>query len=345
MLRKVPIKNIYYMLCYVWDRLTVDKMNKFSIDTNIDIFDFYGNILVDSLSYILKNGLLNQYVEVQETDQIIRGKIDFSTTLKKNTLLQNKVVCNHDDYIANNIYNQILKATINNLLKKSIALNTKKQLKYIYASFEGIDLIEIENDIFNKLFFSKSEEYYAFPVKICQLVYNSVIISEKEGDISFYEYLEENMHNIFELFIYKVLKKEQKQYTVKHGTYLYWEFASGNTNLVPIMKLDIELSNSRRKVIIDTKYYENVYQENYKNTFKSAHLYQIFTYLNKINFEGIIDGILVYPHNLDGPEIDEIYSTKIISKDKIKDSTIRLYSIDLNREWSTIKERVLNLIK
>ena len=265
--------------------------------------------------------------------------------MKKNTLLQNKVVCNHDDYIANNIYNQILKATINNLLKKSIALNTKKQLKYIYASFEGIDLIELENDIFNKLFFSKNEEYYAFPIKICQLVYNSVIISEEKGDISFYEYLEENMHNIFELFVYKVLKKEQKQYTVKHGTYLYWEFTSGDTSLVPIMKLDIELSNSQRKVIVDTKYYEHIYQENYKSTFKSAHLYQIFTYLNKINFEGIIDGILVYPHNLDGPEIDEIYSTKIISKDKIKDSTIRLYSIDLNREWSTIKERIISLAK
>lgn len=344
MSRKVPIKNIYYMLCYVWDKLSVDRIEKFSTDTNIDIFDFYGDILIDSLGYILKNGLLNQYVEVKETNKIIRGKIDFSTTLKKNTIIQNKVVCDYDEYLANNIYNQIFKTTVKKLLMKDIDLNTKIKLKYIYSFFESVDLIILNDAMFNKLYFSKHEEYYAFSIKICQLIYNSIIISEEQGNISFYKYLEQNMHNIFELFVYKVLKKEQKKYCVKHGSYLYWEFTSGNSDLVPIMKLDIELSNEEHKVIIDTKYYEHIYQKNHKETFKSGHLYQIFTYLNKVNFDGRVDGVLVYPHNLDGIETDEIYNTKIISQDKVKDSSIRLYSVDLSKDWNSIKERILYLI-
>ena len=228
--------------------------------------------MIDNLGSILKNGLLNQYVEFKETDKIIRGKINFSSTLKKNTLLHNKVVCDYDEYITNNIYNQILKTTVNKLLLKDIDSNTKKKLKYIYASFGDIDLVILDNDVFKKLTFSKNEEYYAFPIKICQLIYNSVIISEEQGNISFYKFLEKNMHNIFELFVYKVLKKEQKQYSVKHGTYLYWDFKSGNADFVPIMKLDIELSNEKRKVIKDTKYYEQIYQENKKNKLKTGNL-------------------------------------------------------------------------
>lgn len=344
--RKVPIKNIYYMLCYVWDKINIIDQQKFSSDIDFNIYDFYADILCFNLSSLVKGGLVRKYIEVKETNKLIRGKIDFSTTIKRNTLQNNNIVCDFDEYIVNNIYNQIIKTTLNTLITKDIDQSIKKKLKHIYSFFDGVDLIHLSNEHFNKLPFDRNDERYLFPVKICHLIYNSLIVSEEEGDISFHKYLEDNMHHIFELFVYKFLKKEQTEYKVKHGSILNWEFSSGNPNLVPNMKLDIELTSDNRKIIIDTKYYEHIYQNYYdKNSFISGHLYQIFAYINKINFNGYIDGILLYPHNEEEPEIDEVYQTKVISNNQICNSSIRLFSVDLSKDWRDIKKRLLKVIE
>ena len=69
---------------------------------------------------------------------------------------------------------------------------------------------------------------------------------------------------------------------------------------LPQMQTDIALETTDREIIIDTKFYEDAFQARFdKETVRSDHLYQLFTYL--VNFgrrrgESVaVEGILLYP--------------------------------------------------
>ena len=66
------------------------------------------------------------------------------------------------------------------------------------------------------------------------------------------------------------------------------------------MRTDVHLRNSKRAIIIDTKYYVSALQERFgKQTIYSSNLYQIFAYLKNAEKLGEIyktaEGILLYP--------------------------------------------------
>ena len=106
--RRIPIRNIYHMISYAWD------IPKFRNEAHVGDEDFnqvenlLGHLLSLGVSKLLKRGFHREYVEQNEDLVVIRGRIDFNETFKRQ-LLNNKIFCNHDEYCENVIFNQILK--------------------------------------------------------------------------------------------------------------------------------------------------------------------------------------------------------------------------------------------
>ena len=112
------------------------------------------------------------------------------------------------------------------------------------------------------------------------------------------------------------------------------------------MRTDITLESTylNRKIIIDTKYYTNLLVENQgRHKFHSSNLYQMFAYLNNVNYDGNVSGILLYPKPYKGEEIDERYRLNINSKGALKNSQIRLVTIDLSKDWWEIHKELISL--
>ena len=59
-LNSIPIENIYYMLCYSWDKLDYINRNKIGIEESIDIQNLLCRILVDEVDILIKGSVLNQ---------------------------------------------------------------------------------------------------------------------------------------------------------------------------------------------------------------------------------------------------------------------------------------------
>ena len=96
--------------------------------------------------------------------------------------------------------------------------------------------------------------------------------------------------------------------------------------LLPKMQTDITLYYEDRVLIIDAKYYSNMYQNNPlfdKNTFKSNNLYQIFTYVKNQDKEknGKVSGMLLYAKT---DENDEQWAEYNMDGNKIIISNIAL---------------------
>ena len=107
----------------------------------------------------------------------------------------------------------------------------------------------------------------------------------------------------------------------------------------PTMKTDITIRNKNKVTVIDTKYYDNMFQYHYLNIdkpkFRSGNIYQLYTYLNNLKEDKEIEGMLLYPNTT-----STVRNERIVSGKKIM-----INNINLNQEWTKIEEEMLELLE
>lgn len=345
MTNKIPIQNIYYMLCYAWDTLKErDIVNVSEIDS-IKIIDLFAKVMINGLIHLIKRGLDKSYIEMQEETQSLRGKIIFGKTIKYLSIRKAKVYCEFDELSYNVLHNQIIKTTIHKLLLyKDLDKSLKEKLMDIYHYFNHIDEIKLNEKVFEKVQLHRNNYFYGFLLNICKIVYKNLLIDKKTGNIKFKDFLqdEKTMSQLFEKFVRNFYKREQNEFRVGREN-IEWDAIAENDisrRYLPIMQTDISLTSDKRKIIIDTKFYKNALNSN-KGSEKliSENLYQIFAYLKNIEKKGGVnkraEGILIYPKV--GQDIDLIY--------EVQGHLIKIKTLNLNQDWKQIHKRLLNIIK
>jgi 5-methylcytosine-specific restriction endonuclease McrBC regulatory subunit McrC len=91
----IPIRNVYYMLCYAWEHwaegetVSVDDVD-FDFDRTQDLL---AHILAEGTARLLKRGLDRGYIPIADDVPGIRGKLDFATTSKRALLARAQTHC------------------------------------------------------------------------------------------------------------------------------------------------------------------------------------------------------------------------------------------------------------
>ena len=135
----IPIKNLFYMLCYAWNVLDIKDDINVDRDDFVDAYDLLARIFTFGIEKLIKNGFHRSYVSVCEDLSTIRGKINLTQTRNNNSMLDKKIYCDYDEYSTNDCFNQILKYTINKLVKnENINQSTKNKLKKYRIFFNEI---------------------------------------------------------------------------------------------------------------------------------------------------------------------------------------------------------------
>lgn len=347
-MRKVPIQNILYMFSYIWDK--VEYLDTTLLDNNDDFnsVNILSKLYLDNVIYIMKKGIYREYKEIKEEIKGIKGKVNFKDSLNNMSFENAKAVCIYDELLEDNLINQIIKTTAYKLYKsQDIKEEYKKNLNNVLLYFNQVNIINITKKSFESLKFNKNNYYVYYMILICELINDSLMLSENKGKFKFINILddEKRMQQIFELFVFKYYKKKQNKYNVSYQKKLNWNMFNGNQNIVPEMRLDIYLENEEESVIIDTKYYpnflKNSYYSNDKRTLISGNLYQMYTYLNHLNSNKKTKGVLLYPYNSEA--ISEKYEVDIMNSNQINKSILQIQTIDLSQEWRKIEEE-LNII-
>lgn len=348
---KVPIKNVLFMYSYIWDRVNNKDFINLSSEDDFDSSNIYAELFLINIKRIIKKGLYKEYIEKNEELNTVKGKLDIQSIINKQTLRYGKVYCDYDELIENNLLNQIIKYIAIRLYKSTdISKDNKKKLNRIILYFNQVDYVEIDKYSFDKINFNKSNYYYFYMIKICQLIYNSQMLSESSGKYSFYNLFDndENMNNVFELFVYKFYEQElpKKKYKVKYQSQLNWNVSSGNKSLLPIMKMDTFIKSNEETIILDTKYYKDYLTTNYdKESLISGNMYQMMAYLNNVNATNDLKGILLYPLPFNGEPIYESYDVKVVSQEMgAIDAKIQFNTIDLSQDWRKITCDLLKII-
>ena len=338
---RIPIENIYFLLCYAWNKLDEKERVNVSIDDKTELLDLFAKILINATKTLLKRGIDKNYIDHTEELTGVKGKIQISQTLKSNLLLKQRTICTFDDFSSNIISNRILVSTIYRLTRtKGLDKELKNELVALQRMLSDIDQIEITSSLFKQVRLNRNNRFYGFVMNVCQIIYDSTLPSEEQGKYKFSDFTRDDnkMNQLFEAFIRNFYRIEQRKYkTVKKET-IKWQFENTdkeNYQYLPQMETDITLENDEEKIIIDAKFYRETMTVNYdKERIKSANLYQLFSYL--LNQEDdsrktkTATGILLYP------TIETDYDLNF----KYYEHKIQIRTVNLNTNWKNISTRL-----
>lgn len=343
---KIPIQNIYFLLCYAWNHLQEKKFAQVRSEDCHKIWDLMAKVLASSSIQLFKRGLHRSYVLRRELRVRPKGKILVAEDVRSPNLGMIAKHCEFDELDSNILPNQIIRSTIENLLRNGkLRKEIYGQLKKAHSNWKQIDKVALNSGMFRRVTIHRNMRHYRFALNICELIYQQSVPNREEGGIQFRDFLrdETRMGMLFEQFVRNFLKQEQQDYQVS-APKVDWDLnedqsTKAGLKLLPNMQTDIVLQNSHERVIIDCKFYKNAFQKHHDTRkFISGNLYQLFTYIKnqarKPCWENV-RGMLLYP-TVDYT-IDE-YIT-------IQGHQIRVATIDLNQEWSNISKDLLNLFR
>jgi 5-methylcytosine-specific restriction enzyme subunit McrC len=339
----IPIQNIYYLLSYAWNKLEESKIVAVDPIECSSAVDLFAKVLVNGMTYIMRRGLDRGYVSHHEQTSRLRGRIDFSTTLRTTYFRHPSAFCDYDELSYDVLHNQIVRTTIARLLRiRDMDKDIKQELRLVEQRLRQVSLIPLAKKYFSLVQLHSNNYFYDFLLDVCELIHDNLMISEEEGTTKFRDFLRDDdaMGRLFEGFVRNFFKKEQSEYEVGVEI-IHWRAKPlGETplGLLPTMRTDVSLTSPKRKIIIDTKYYPQALQVYYdKESIHSDHLNQLHAYLSNVGSEQgepKCEGILLYPTV--EKELDWQWD--------IKGHKVCVRTINLNQDWKEIHQSLLNTI-
>lgn len=340
---KIPVENIYYLLCYSWDRLEEGELTAVSSEACDTLQDLFAKVLVSGTQRLIKQGFHRNYQEQIEETSSLRGRIAFSPSLRQLSWTKGRMVCEFTELSYNTLPNRILKTTLRNLLyTEGIGDERKDQIAGILHHLHEVSSIRITGKVFKRIQYHQNLRYYRFLMNICELVHGCLIPKEGNGDSQFRDFLRDHkkMAAMFEEFVRNFYKRES-HFSVGNKRYDWQGFKGDEAAqaLLPTLNTDVELRSGNELTIMDCKFYHNAFTDNWDTQrFKTANLYQLYAYIMNRRLkepELSISGMLLYP------EVEESFCHRF----ELQGHPMCIASINLSQPWQQIHNDLLELVE
>ena len=328
------------MLSYAFQVLNEQGYKNIATDQFENTAELMAAILAKGIAIQIKRGLGKEYIPQTEPLSALRGKIDIAESIKKQTMLNKKMICTYDDFSVNGTMNRIIKSTVELLLRFDISKARKKELRKLMVYFNDVEPIDLYTVNWN-IQYNRNNQTYRLLISICYLVVKGLLQTNSDGTTRLMDFVDEQrMCRLYEKFILEYYRKEYPEITA-NASQIPWQLDDGVGTMLPVMQTDIMLTYKEKVLIIDAKYYAHTTQSRFDtHTLHSGNLYQLFTYVKNKEVE-----LTAQPHEVSGmllyARTDETVlpnNTYMMSGNKISVKTL-----DLNCDFSQIANQ-LNLI-
>ena len=113
----VPVQNIYYLLCYAWDEFAPKQLEKVAAEQFPDAVHLFARLLATGVRSLHQRGFETGYVTLEQATSSPRGRILIGETLRLVATQPSRVCCTFDEMSADVLTNQILKASLGQILE------------------------------------------------------------------------------------------------------------------------------------------------------------------------------------------------------------------------------------
>lgn len=344
----IPIKNLFYMLCYAWNILSIKDTIKVGQEDFHDAYNLLGRIFSFGIGKLIRSGFHRSYIPQKEELATLRGKISVKDSISSQSMQHRKLVCEYDEYSTNDKFNQILKYTIDKLLKSNhIHVSIKKDLRKQAVFFSTVDSLEPTKANRKQLIFDRNNVIYKMLIHVAIMLYDNSMVNEDDGEHLFKDFFrDEQMQKVYENFLlnFYSMHLDKSKYRVYAPKFTWlksseqdiWDDEESADSFMPELRTDIVIENKKKgiQLIIDAKYYQSAMVTSHRSTvkkFRREHVSQILTYMINSPYIGIKRGALMYP------TVEDI----IDEKENIATGWIFFKSINLNKDWQDIANDLL----
>ena len=350
----IYIKNIYYMLSYAFNVLHEEYYENIDKEDFENVYNMFAAILEKGISKQIKQGLYKTYISKTDDLLTLRGKIIINNTVRNKVQHSNNLNCEYDELSENNILNQILKTTVDILLReKSVDKKYRSELKKDMLYFSHIDTLDAKSIRWDRLQYQRNNKNYQILLNICYFIIDKLLMTTDKGNYKMKTFSDEHMNLLFERFVSEYYRKHYSSKDNKYSLKMYYQNSlkwniendksDGNMlRFLPTMRRDITLYDriTDKTLIIDTKYYKSMFQVNRdKESFHSNNLYQIFTYVKNadIGNKGNVAGMLLYA-KVEG-------ELTLNGKVTVCGNEIYVRTLDLNKDFEKICRQLNEIIE
>jgi 5-methylcytosine-specific restriction enzyme subunit McrC len=308
-----------------------------------DLPNLLGRLLETGVGRLLRQGIDRSYISEVSDTRTIRGKLDLSASVKRDLLRIPAAVCVIDELHRDVLHNQIIKTTLWRVAASpDVDKLLQHRLRALVAQLADITDIKLRREHFRRVQLHRNNQFYGFLLNICELCYTSLLADEETGSWRFIDFeRDEQMRLMFQNFVFNFYRLEQRDFRVSSEQF-HWatsEPPTGQVPLLPTMNTDVSLTSRTRKIVVECKFSKEALQAHYGKTARSEHLYQLYAYLRNLEARGGPDahceGLLLYPTVAE--PVDFSFTAA--------GHRIRVYTLNLNRDWQFIREDLLSLLE
>ncbi len=351
MTRKIPIANVYYLLCYAWRHMEEANVVRLDeLEGLQQVHDLLGKVLARGTFRLLRRGIDRGYQEIRQDLAGIRGKLAVGETAKRALRARGRAACDFEELSRDVLHNRILRSTLGLLLRlPDLNPEVNAEVRSAWLKLDGVQEVQLNARLFGQVQLDRNRQVERFLLAVCRLVHDQLLVDERSGDARFADFTDERMEKLFETFATEFYRRELVDYRVNPGgRRILWDddgTSGSQRSMIPRMEADVILeaperrAGSARRIVLDTKYYVEALSEHHgTRKLRSENLYQLLAYVR--NREATAqpgprhEGILLYPV-VDAPLKVDV---------RLEGFSIRARSIDLGQKWSRIHGDMLAVV-
>ncbi|ERJ11903.1 McrC family protein [Haloplasma contractile] len=306
---------------------------------NGDLLELYITLFIDQLLNLLKRDVNRGYIQHSENQSFIKGKIDFTESIKQNSFRHHIHHVSYDDFSTNILLNRIFKTIIQHLIVITKIQENKIKLKQALLWLEDVKPIKITNEIWKTVKFTRLNSVYRPVFNMAKLFYENSQPNLNKGDDFTFSFLVP-VNRLFEKYLFELISynSENEKLTPKYQGPVNYLGKLNDKNFVQLNP-DISLLDEHNQVrlILDAKYKEAI-DQNGNLKISQSDIYQMLAYSVKNRCNHVA---LVYPkflhYNENGPIISKIdipvYNHTL---------QIKVVIIDLGEEFQMMSNILVN---
>jgi 5-methylcytosine-specific restriction enzyme subunit McrC len=312
----IPVANIYYLLCYAWDQIELDRMIRIRFEQCPDANHLFAQVLIEGIHLLRKRGLERSYVTFEDDTRSPRGRILMTQSLPLLATGGGRLFCGFDEISPDILVNRILKTAVMDLAAdKSLDKSLRAKLRASAALLAGVGTVRLTARVFDQVQLHPGNRLYRVLMIVCRWLYESKVAEDRPGEHRFRDVLrdEARMRRIFEKFVRNFFVRHPGQAVSVSAERMEWAAVpvqGSDTDFLPGMITDVTLRYPARTIVIECKYTDCLATGRFLDeSLKSQHLYQLSAYLRNLEYREVPDrtaeGILLYPST--GTAFDQEY--------------------------------------
>ena len=346
----IPIHNLYYLLCYAWDRLEERDLIDVAAETPPrDTLNLLGRVLANGVRALIRRGFERGYIERQAELAGLRGKIAIVPTARRQLDRYGRAECLFDELEHDTPANRVILATLGALARSPlIETALRHESTGLARHFRDVRVIRATLADCRRVMIHRNNRHYGFLIELCALILGMLLPDESGAETRFRDFARDHraMAALFEHFVRNFYSHHAAETglteVVKQTIPWAGQTEPGpHETLWPGMEADICLRRvNGPPLVIDCKFYTEALKDNQhgQERLSSANLYQVFTYAQNLaarpGWEAV-EGLLLYAQTGEPFHVAR----------SVCGRRLRAATVNLDQPWPEIHARLVALAR